>query len=309
MVSSISSPCSKMRDAAAWDCMLLCVMVIWGNVLFGPHSVGLILMFWSAYSRFCYSAVLPFHSLDCSTSAVADTPIIFLRYKTSINTDFKSPTVTYQSASPNWMERRSRHRIWLRDLYPYVFCQKYKKKHQMKKHGEFEIYFVNEEGKLPVSLSFPSYPCANQASLLVFLNSVLTSCSRRRIRRRLSGLRRCSPSDRDERRQWSRSEWKQWRRILIWGTWSETLYVWLVLVDDVFAYISFASNADVECICISATVDMGGLGSEFESCVVVFVLGVVHDGNWMIRFQFNSKHAGYSRLWVVLLWFLVVWFG
>lgn len=44
------------------------------------------------------------------------------------------------------MERRSRHRIWLRDLYPYVFCQKYKKKHQMKKHGEFEIYFVNEEG-------------------------------------------------------------------------------------------------------------------------------------------------------------------
>ncbi|KAF8865488.1 hypothetical protein BDZ45DRAFT_711116 [Acephala macrosclerotiorum] len=53
--------------------------------------------------------------------------------------------VTYQSASPNWMERRSRHRIWLRDLYPYVFCQKYKKKHQMKKHGEFEIYFVNEE--------------------------------------------------------------------------------------------------------------------------------------------------------------------
>ncbi|KAE8452363.1 hypothetical protein EG329_001063 [Mollisiaceae sp. DMI_Dod_QoI] len=53
--------------------------------------------------------------------------------------------VTYQSASPNWMERRSRHRIWLKDLYLYVFCQKYKKKHQIKKHGEFEIYFVNEE--------------------------------------------------------------------------------------------------------------------------------------------------------------------
>jgi len=53
--------------------------------------------------------------------------------------------VTYQSASPNWLERRSRHRIWLRDLYPYVFCENYKKKHQMKRHGEFELYFVNEE--------------------------------------------------------------------------------------------------------------------------------------------------------------------
>jgi hypothetical protein len=44
------------------------------------------------------------------------------------------------------MIRRSKHRIWLRDLNPYVFCQAYKKKHQMKRHGEFEIYFVNEEG-------------------------------------------------------------------------------------------------------------------------------------------------------------------
>lgn len=53
--------------------------------------------------------------------------------------------VTHQSASPQWISRRSKHRIWLRDIYPYVFCDKYNKKHQMKRDGEFEIYFVNEE--------------------------------------------------------------------------------------------------------------------------------------------------------------------
>jgi len=56
--------------------------------------------------------------------------------------------VTHQSTSPSWMKRHSRHRIWLRDIYPYVFCQTYKKRHQFTKNGEFEIYFVNEEGTL-----------------------------------------------------------------------------------------------------------------------------------------------------------------
>ncbi|KAF4625426.1 hypothetical protein G7Y89_g12738 [Cudoniella acicularis] len=51
--------------------------------------------------------------------------------------------VTYQSASDQWMQRRSSHRIWLKDIYPYVFCGNYKKKRQMRKHGEFEIYFVD----------------------------------------------------------------------------------------------------------------------------------------------------------------------
>ncbi|KAK0104621.1 hypothetical protein ONS95_004907 [Cadophora gregata] len=53
--------------------------------------------------------------------------------------------ITHQSSSPQWLDRRSRHRIWLRDIYPYVFCQKYKKKHQMKRNGEFELYFVTED--------------------------------------------------------------------------------------------------------------------------------------------------------------------
>jgi hypothetical protein len=53
--------------------------------------------------------------------------------------------VTHQSESPRWMERRSKHRIWLRDIHPYVFCDNYKKRHQFKRDGEFEICFVNEE--------------------------------------------------------------------------------------------------------------------------------------------------------------------
>lgn len=51
--------------------------------------------------------------------------------------------VTYQSASADWLHRRSGHRVWLKDIRPYVFCTNYKKRRQMKGHGEFEIYFVD----------------------------------------------------------------------------------------------------------------------------------------------------------------------
>ncbi|CAL3964136.1 unnamed protein product [Diplocarpon coronariae] len=53
--------------------------------------------------------------------------------------------ITQQSASPEWMERRGRHRIWLRDVHVYAFCHKYRKKHQMKRDGEFELYFMAVE--------------------------------------------------------------------------------------------------------------------------------------------------------------------
>ncbi|KAH8652804.1 hypothetical protein BGZ60DRAFT_533663 [Tricladium varicosporioides] len=53
--------------------------------------------------------------------------------------------VTYQSASPSWLHRRSNHRVWLKDINPYVFCNTYKKRHQTRKHGEFEIYFVDRQ--------------------------------------------------------------------------------------------------------------------------------------------------------------------
>ncbi|KAI0125493.1 hypothetical protein BJ170DRAFT_684761 [Xylariales sp. AK1849] len=44
-----------------------------------------------------------------------------------------------------WLLHKSRHRIWVRDIQPYVFCQKYRAQHQRKgKAGAFELFFVNE---------------------------------------------------------------------------------------------------------------------------------------------------------------------
>lgn len=57
-------------------------------------------------------------------------------------------SVTYQSASPEWLERRSKYRVWLKDIHLYVFCQAYDKRHQFKQNGEFEISFANEEGSV-----------------------------------------------------------------------------------------------------------------------------------------------------------------
>jgi hypothetical protein len=54
--------------------------------------------------------------------------------------------VTHQSASPTWLTRRSRHRVWLKDVQLYVFCQKYRQSNQRQnKASAFEIYFVSEE--------------------------------------------------------------------------------------------------------------------------------------------------------------------
>ncbi|KAH8599064.1 hypothetical protein B0O99DRAFT_34371 [Bisporella sp. PMI_857] len=54
--------------------------------------------------------------------------------------------ITDESTSPDWIERPrgSRHRIWIRDIQLFVFCQDYKKRHQIQKNGEFEIKFVNK---------------------------------------------------------------------------------------------------------------------------------------------------------------------
>ncbi|KAL3420790.1 hypothetical protein PVAG01_07235 [Phlyctema vagabunda] len=53
--------------------------------------------------------------------------------------------VTHQSTSPQWLYRRSKHRIWLMDIRLYVFCDNYRQSHQRQRHGEFEIYFVDAE--------------------------------------------------------------------------------------------------------------------------------------------------------------------
>ncbi|OHE92323.1 hypothetical protein CORC01_12385 [Colletotrichum orchidophilum] len=55
--------------------------------------------------------------------------------------------VTHQSASPTWLHRKSGHRVWLKDVQLYVFCEQYQQQHQRKgQAGAFEIDFVSEMG-------------------------------------------------------------------------------------------------------------------------------------------------------------------
>ncbi|KAH8805292.1 hypothetical protein F5884DRAFT_681119 [Xylogone sp. PMI_703] len=66
----------------------------------------------------------------------------------------------HQSASSQWIVRRSKHRMWLKEIYPYVFCKAYTTSHQLKKNGEFEIYFCDSRGMsslMPVVLYFSCF--------------------------------------------------------------------------------------------------------------------------------------------------------
>ena len=58
-------------------------------------------------------------------------------------------TVSDASADPEFVyrPRGSKHRVWLKDVEPFVFCQKYKKRHQRQKNGEWEVQFVNKRGR------------------------------------------------------------------------------------------------------------------------------------------------------------------
>ncbi|KAI1840919.1 hypothetical protein JX265_004635 [Neoarthrinium moseri] len=49
------------------------------------------------------------------------------------------------SQNRTWLFRKSRHRVWLRGIRPYVFCEKYRPRHQRRTAGAFELYFVKEE--------------------------------------------------------------------------------------------------------------------------------------------------------------------
>ncbi|KAB8291130.1 hypothetical protein EYC80_009818 [Monilinia laxa] len=48
-----------------------------------------------------------------------------------------------QATSDTWLARHSRHRVWVKDLHIYVFCDEYRRRAQVRKHGEFELYFVH----------------------------------------------------------------------------------------------------------------------------------------------------------------------
>lgn len=53
--------------------------------------------------------------------------------------------VTHQCASPTWL-RRSHHKVRLKDVHLYVFCDDYQPLHQRRgAAGEFEIAFLQEE--------------------------------------------------------------------------------------------------------------------------------------------------------------------
>ncbi|KXX81676.1 hypothetical protein MMYC01_201044 [Madurella mycetomatis] len=54
--------------------------------------------------------------------------------------------VTHQSQSPTWLSRRSKHRVWLKDVQLYVFCNTYHQENmRQNKSGAFEIYFDRVE--------------------------------------------------------------------------------------------------------------------------------------------------------------------
>ena len=58
--------------------------------------------------------------------------------------------VTAQSQSSTWISRRSKHRVWLRNIQLYVFCKNYRQEVQRQnKSNAFEIYFVTEQGLFP----------------------------------------------------------------------------------------------------------------------------------------------------------------
>jgi hypothetical protein len=59
--------------------------------------------------------------------------------------------VSHESEKHDWIHRRSPHRIWLKELKPFVFCGSYRKRNQVQNRGEYEIYFVNRTGMFSAS--------------------------------------------------------------------------------------------------------------------------------------------------------------
>lgn len=54
--------------------------------------------------------------------------------------------ITHQCNSPTWLVKKSRHRVWLRDVQLYVFCHEYRQHKQRKnREGAFELNFINEK--------------------------------------------------------------------------------------------------------------------------------------------------------------------
>ncbi|KAL2873626.1 hypothetical protein SGCOL_011183 [Colletotrichum sp. CLE4] len=73
--------------------------------------------------------------------------------------------VTHQSASPTWLVRKSDHRVWLKDVQLFVFCEVYHQQHQRKgKAGAFEIDFFSEMGASQFIRELQPRPDPSEAS-------------------------------------------------------------------------------------------------------------------------------------------------
>ncbi|TDZ53530.1 hypothetical protein CTRI78_v006902 [Colletotrichum trifolii] len=70
--------------------------------------------------------------------------------------------VTHQSASRTWLHRKSKHRVWLKDVQLYVFCRRYRQANQRNgQAGAFEINFVSDQGATKFKEVF--YPASSEA--------------------------------------------------------------------------------------------------------------------------------------------------
>ncbi|KAI8962230.1 hypothetical protein F5Y11DRAFT_357102 [Daldinia sp. FL1419] len=69
------------------------------------------------------------------------------------------------NVSSSWLLRKTKRRIWLRDIQPYVFWEKYRPTNQRKgRFGAFELAFANSEAATRFQELFASSPDASAAS-------------------------------------------------------------------------------------------------------------------------------------------------
>lgn len=50
-----------------------------------------------------------------------------------------------QPVPGGWLVRKSKHRVWIKNIHLYVFCDKYREAHMRRKGGMFEINFISDE--------------------------------------------------------------------------------------------------------------------------------------------------------------------
>ncbi|KAL7627895.1 hypothetical protein AAE478_002090 [Parahypoxylon ruwenzoriense] len=69
-----------------------------------------------------------------------------------------------QNVTTSWLLRKSKRRVWLRDIQPYVFCEEYRPMHQRRgRMGAFEIKFEHGEAATRFQELFTPSPAASAA--------------------------------------------------------------------------------------------------------------------------------------------------